>query len=76
MGASEGGLGPAQAASPPMQPPATVFRFRHLPQLDGFRGLAVLMVVVGHWFHYGIRKGILQGLGIVLEDLASFCFSY
>jgi peptidoglycan/LPS O-acetylase OafA/YrhL len=62
-----------------MQPSAktaasTVFRFRHLPQLDGFRGLAVLMVVVGHWFHYGIRKGILQGLGIVLEDLGVFLF--
>jgi len=79
VGASQGGLGPSQAASPPMQPStktatSTVFRFRHLPQLDGFRGLAVLMVVVGHWFHYGIRKSILQGLGIVLEDLGVFLF--
>ena len=51
-----------------------VFRFRRLPQLDGFRGLAVLMVVVGHWFHYGIRKGVLQGLGIVLEEMGVFLF--
>src|SRR5579863_8549672 len=31
-----------------------VFRFRHIPELDGFRGLAVLVVVVGHYLEFRV----------------------
>jgi peptidoglycan/LPS O-acetylase OafA/YrhL len=32
---------------------ATVFQFRHIPELDGFRGIAILLVIAGHFgtFH-------------------------
>src|SRR5260370_34759437 len=43
------------------------FRFRHYPELDGFRGLAVTLVVVGHALLYS--RGIhsqLASLGVLL----------
>jgi peptidoglycan/LPS O-acetylase OafA/YrhL len=33
-----------------------VFRFRHIPELDGFRGLAVLVVVVGHYLEFRVAN--------------------
>ncbi len=43
------------------------FRFRHYPELDGFRGLAVVLVVVGHvvLFSLGIYTQ-LASLGVLL----------
>jgi peptidoglycan/LPS O-acetylase OafA/YrhL len=43
------------------------FKFRHYPELDGFRGLAVLMVVAGHllFFSYG-NHSQLGSLGVLL----------
>ncbi len=43
------------------------FRFRHYPELDGFRGLAVTLVVVGHALLYS--RGVhsqLASLGVLL----------
>lgn len=31
-----------------------LFQFHHLPELDGFRGLAVLVVVVGHYLEFRV----------------------
>src|SRR5260370_3848128 len=43
------------------------FRFRHYPELDGFRGLAVVMVLAGHvvLFSLGIYTQ-LASLGVLL----------
>ena len=43
------------------------FKFRHYPELDGFRGLAVLLVVVGHvvLFSRGVHSH-LGSLGVLL----------
>ena len=43
------------------------FRFRHYPELDGFRGLAVILVVVGHvlLFSLGVHS-LLASLGVLL----------
>src|ERR1700690_893817 len=32
----------------PTELQSSSFRFNHFPELDGFRGLAILLVVVGH----------------------------
>jgi peptidoglycan/LPS O-acetylase OafA/YrhL len=48
-----------------------VFRFRHIPELDGFRGLAVLIVIVGHYLEYRLPNlnpyfATLDKLGVLL----------
>jgi peptidoglycan/LPS O-acetylase OafA/YrhL len=46
-----------------------LFAFRHFPPLDGLRGLAILLVVVGHVlaFDFGLYgAGSLGGLGVLL----------
>lgn len=47
------------------------FQFTHFPQLDGFRGLAVLLVLVGHGIQFSIGAlsyvaGSLAALGVLL----------
>ena len=45
------------------------FVFRYFPQLDGLRGLAILLVVAGHVIHhnFGVAAGgSLAGLGVLL----------
>jgi peptidoglycan/LPS O-acetylase OafA/YrhL len=43
------------------------FRFRHYPELDGFRGLAVMLVVVGHVFLFSLEvHSQLASLGVLL----------
>src|SRR5229473_7329677 len=43
------------------------FRFRHYPELDGFRGLAVTLVVVGHVFLSSLEvHSQLASLGVLL----------
>jgi len=54
--------------APLSQPP---FVFRHIPELDGFRGLAVLVVVAGHylefrWPHHNPYFATLDKLGVLL----------
>ncbi len=56
-----------------MQTMAAPYPRQHIPQLDGFRGLAVLMVVVGHMLEFSnlpngfIRAGAdLDRLGVLL----------
>ena len=49
--------------------PAGVFVFRHFPQLDGLRGLAILLVIAGHTLQYSYASatcGALGGLGVLL----------
>ena len=43
------------------------FKFRHYPELDGFRGLAVLMVVVGHLLFFSLGfDSQMASLGVLL----------
>jgi peptidoglycan/LPS O-acetylase OafA/YrhL len=46
------------------------FSFHHIPELDGFRGLAVLLVVVGHYVEYRLpvntHLATLPKLGVLL----------
>jgi len=51
----------------------TAFRFQHVPELDGFRGLAIALVVVGrYWEFYGWSSEVrgfaqsLAHLGVLL----------
>ena len=51
--------------------PASTFLFQHIPELDGFRGLAVLVVVFGHYFEYrlpslGRQFATVDKLGVLL----------
>jgi len=58
----------ARQVSDPTSPSGT-FVFRHLPQLDGLRGLAILIVVAGHVIHHNFgvpAGGHLGGLGVLL----------
>lgn len=44
--------------------PAAQFKFQHFPQLDGLRGIAVLLVVVGHGIQFaGGKFGVFAYLG-------------
>jgi peptidoglycan/LPS O-acetylase OafA/YrhL len=55
-----------------------VFHFQHMPELDGFRGLAVLFVLVGHLFEYritGRRLFFLARNGASLGVLLFFVLS-
>ena len=50
---------------------ASTFFFQHIPELDGFRGLAVLVVVFGHYFEYrlpslGRQFATVDKLGVLL----------
>src|SRR5579863_3401722 len=56
-------------AEPPA--PKTRFVFRHIPELDGFRGVAVLVVVVGHYLEFRLPHrntyfATLDKLGVLL----------
>jgi peptidoglycan/LPS O-acetylase OafA/YrhL len=54
--------------------PSGAIVFRHFPQLDGLRGLAVLLVVAGHVVHhsFGVTAGgSLGGLGVLLFFMLS-----
>lgn len=46
------------------------FRFHHIPELDGFRGLAVLVVVAGHYLEFRVPESpylaTLDKLGVLL----------
>jgi peptidoglycan/LPS O-acetylase OafA/YrhL len=43
------------------------FRFRHYPELDGFRGLAVVLVIVGHVLSFAVGvHSLLSSLGVLL----------
>jgi peptidoglycan/LPS O-acetylase OafA/YrhL len=47
------------------------FQFRHIPELDGFRGLAVLVVVIGHYLEFRVPSprsyfATLGNLGVLL----------
>jgi peptidoglycan/LPS O-acetylase OafA/YrhL len=51
---------------------ASKFKFRHFPELDGFRGLAVLLVLVGHSFEFS--NAALAGAGSALAQLGVMLF--
>jgi peptidoglycan/LPS O-acetylase OafA/YrhL len=43
------------------------FRFRHFPELDGLRGLAIVLVVAGHVLEFGLGVHTdFGGLGVLL----------
>jgi peptidoglycan/LPS O-acetylase OafA/YrhL len=70
VGASETLIGPAK--------PPTLHRFPHLPQLDGFRGVAILLVLVTHTLEtsnvpskWMIAIGPLGALGVLLFFILS-----
>lgn len=48
-----------------------VFQFRHIPELDGFRGFAVLVVLIGHYLEFRLAPAspyfaTLDKLGVLL----------
>jgi peptidoglycan/LPS O-acetylase OafA/YrhL len=58
------------------KPDATdqVFRFRHLAELDGFRGLAVLFVVIGRYWEFRAPTAELRSLTQHLAQLGVLLF--
>ena len=51
-----------------------VFRFHHLWQLDGFRGAAVILVLVGHVFEFSIPVPTWSSAGADMAALGVFLF--
>lgn len=51
-----------------------VFQFHHLSQLDGFRGAAVILVLVGHVFEFLISAPAWSAAGAQLAALGVFLF--
>src|SRR5450631_3311906 len=41
---------------------AGALTFRHFPQLDGLRGLAILLVIIGHALQYGFGSVVAGAL--------------
>lgn len=50
------------------------YTFRHFPQLDGFRGLAVVFVIIGHLLTYGELSPTLITVGLVFASTGVFLF--
>lgn len=50
------------------------YEFRHFPQLDGFRGLAVVFVIIGHLLTYGELGPTLTTVGLVFGSTGVFLF--
>src|SRR5262245_10332197 len=50
------------------------FRFRHLPELDGFRGAAILFVVVGHFVEVHGATASVRYLGQCAAQLGVLLF--
>ena len=55
------------------QPPL-LRRGRRIPELDGFRGIAVLMVVAGHYCQYNVPSPQCVRIGITLSSLGVLLF--
>jgi peptidoglycan/LPS O-acetylase OafA/YrhL len=66
--------GEAKGAVPNLNPPFPKYRFRHFSQLDGFRGLAVLFVIIGHLLTYGGPGQALTAVGLALASTGVFLF--
>jgi peptidoglycan/LPS O-acetylase OafA/YrhL len=54
--------------------PCDIFQFHHLPQLDGFRGVAVILVVIGHLLEFSIPLPAWSSAGADLAALGVFMF--
>ena len=57
--------------------PATTsgpYKFHHFPQLDGFRGIAVIFVVAGHCLEWGGFSPFPSQVGYVLSRAGVFLF--
>jgi len=50
------------------------YTFRHFPQLDGFRGLAVLFVIIGHLLTYGELGPTPTTVGLAFASTGVFLF--
>jgi peptidoglycan/LPS O-acetylase OafA/YrhL len=61
-------------AAPQLNPPAGGFQFHHLPQLDGFRGVAVMLVLIGHLLEFSISVPAWSAAGAALASLGVFLF--
>ena len=64
--------GQLKAPTPPVKL-SNAFRFQHIPELDGFRGLAILLVVIGrYWEFHGWSSNVrslaqsIAHLGVLL----------
>ncbi|HXL22228.1 MAG TPA: acyltransferase [Candidatus Dormibacteraeota bacterium] len=68
---------PETSASPAMLHSAAAVpnsRFRHVPQLDGFRGLAIVLVLAGHTLQFSSLSVFWTGFGEQLSALGVFLF--
>jgi peptidoglycan/LPS O-acetylase OafA/YrhL len=50
------------------------YRFRHFPQLDGFRGLAILLVMCGHILSFESTSLHIRQIGDYFSHLGVFLF--
>jgi peptidoglycan/LPS O-acetylase OafA/YrhL len=71
--ATSNGAEPADEGGKKFLPdsPTGIFRFQHIPELDGFRGLAVLVVLAGHYLDFRMPNprpefATIDKLGVLL----------
>ena len=64
---SGGEVAPSEASAPE-------FRFRHIPELDGFRGMSILLVFIGHLVEYRVPGRRSYDLGTSCGSLGVMFF--
>src|SRR6266851_5062244 len=51
-----------------------VFQFRHIPELDGFRGAAILLVIFGHYGNFHSANAEIRALARTVAEFGVLLF--